>query len=127
MTTEFTEGRHAGEFLMSEGNGKQSRRNVTLEGGFTDAGVIVAGTVMGKLTSGGHWVVSPHSGADGSQTGVGVLLYNVDVTDADVEAVMIVGPAEVNGNCLTYDSTVDDADKEATKNAQLLAVGIIVR
>lgn len=126
MTT-LTEGRHTAEFILSEGNGNVSRDNVTLEGGFTDAGVIKAGTVLGKLTSGGHYVISPNSGADGSQTAVAILIDNVDVTDADVVAAVIARNAEVNGDCLEFDSTVDDADKKATKATQLAAVGIIVR
>lgn len=126
MTT-LTEGRHTAEFILSEGNGQISRGNVTLEGGFTDAGVIVAGTVLGKLTSGGKYVISPNSGSDGSQTAVAILIDNVDVTDADVVAAVILRDAEVNGDCLVFDSTVDDGTKEATKATQLAAVGIIVR
>lgn len=123
----LTEGPHAAEFILSEANGQRSRENVTLEGGFTDAGVIVAGTVLGKLTSGGKYVISPNSGADGSQTGYAILLNDTDVTDADVVAAVIARDCEVNGDCLTYDDSVDDVTKTGTKNTQLAAVGIIVR
>lgn len=126
MTT-FTEGRHAAEFILSEGNGQISRENVTLLGGFTGAGVIAAGTVLGKLTSGSKYVASPASGADGSQTGVAILINETDVTDADVEAAVIRRNAEVNGNLLTYETTVNTDNEIAAKNVELAAVGIIVR
>jgi hypothetical protein len=126
MTT-FTEGRHAAEFVLSEAEGTRSRDNVTLEGGFTDAGVLKAGTVLGKLTSGGKYVASPASGSDGSQTAVAVLLYPADLADGDVEAAVVSRDAEVNGNCLEYEATVDTDNEKAAKATQLAAVGIIVR
>lgn len=46
MTT-FIEGTHAGEFIVSEGDGAISRDEVTIEAG---AGVITAGMVLGKRT-----------------------------------------------------------------------------
>jgi hypothetical protein len=89
---------------------------------------LVAGTVIGKVTSSGKWTSSPATGATGEQVGRGVLLSRVDATSADAAGVAITREAEVNGNLLTYDSTVDDGTKEATKNAELAAnSGIIVR
>lgn len=44
-----TESRHAGDFLISEANGTRSREEVTVVSG---AGVLVAGTVLGKITKG---------------------------------------------------------------------------
>lgn len=125
--TVFTEGRHAAEFIMSEANGNRSRDNVTIAGGSGGAGVVPAGTVLGKLTSGGEYIPSPDSGADGSQTAIAVLLDDVDATAGDVVAAVIARDAEINGNCITYDASVSDAGKKATKAAQLAAVGIIVR
>jgi hypothetical protein len=126
MTT-LTEGRHAAEFLLSEGNGLISRDTVTLHGGFTGATKLKAGTVLGKLTSGGKYVASPASGSDGSQTGVAVLLYNVDISVADVDAAVIARDAEVNGAALEYETSVDLDSEKAAKAVQLAAVGIIVR
>jgi hypothetical protein len=125
--TILTEGRHAAEFILSEANGHRSRDNVVILGGSGGAGRLAAGTVLGKLTSGGKYVPSPATGADGSQTGVAVLIYPVDATDADVTAAVVSRDAEVNKNILTYDETVNDAGKKATKLAQLAAVGIIGR
>ena len=125
--TVFTEGRHAAEFVLSEAEGTRSRDTVTLLGGFTGATTLKAGTVLGKITSGGKYVASAASGSDGSQTAVAVLLYPADISDGDVEAAIIARDAEVNGNCLEYEATVDTDNEIAAKATQLAAVGIIVR
>lgn len=123
----LTEKTHAGEFILSELDGAGSRSNVTLLGGTTNSGKLYPGTVLGKLTVGGKYVPSPATGADGSQTGVAILIGYADVTDADVEAAVIDMDAEVNGNSLIYDSSVDSGGKITTKNAELLTKGIKVR
>lgn len=48
MTT-FTEGKHTGEFLLSEGNGSISREQVVIAAA---ASAMVPGTVVGKITVG---------------------------------------------------------------------------
>jgi hypothetical protein len=123
----LTEGVRNTGFVMSEANGQRSRENVTLRGGFTGAGLIKAGKVLGALTSGGKYVESPASGADGSQTAIAVLLYDADVSDGDVVVAVIRRDAEVNGNLLSYDDSVDTDNEIAAKATQLAAVGIIVR
>lgn len=124
MSTVFTEGRHAAEFLMSEQGITFSRDNITIVSG---AGKLAAGTVLGKITASGKYTASPATGADGSQTAVAVLLYPVDATSADVKTVAITRSAEVNGNLIAYAASVDDNTKKAAKATQLAAVGIIVR
>jgi hypothetical protein len=125
--TVFNEGRHTAEFILSEEEFGYSRDNVTILGGYTGAGVIKAGTVLGKITSGGKYTPSPASGADGSQTAVALLLDNVDVTDGDVAAAVVTRVCQVNGNLLEYEATVDTTNEKAAKATQLAAVGIIVR
>lgn len=122
--TVFTEGRHPGEFLMNELPGTQSREVVTVEAG---AGIIAPGSVLGRKTTGGKYVLSPDTGSDGSQTAFAIALYGCDATSADQKITAIRRGSEVNGNQLTYHSTVNDANKRATKATQLAAVGILVR
>jgi hypothetical protein len=117
MTT-FTEGKHAGEFLISEANGTRSRLNVTIASGED----LVAGQVVGKITSGGKYAAYDNGAGDGTEVAAGILLDNVDATDGDVEAVVIVRDAEVNGECLTYLTGADETAGEA----DLLALGIVV-
>ena len=117
----------AGGFIISEANPYRTREKVTIAGGTGGAGLVYAGTVLGKLTSGGEYVPSPASGADGSQTAVAILWEDVDATAGDVVAAIIARDAEVRAADLTYAASVDtDPEKEA-KWTQLAAVGIIVR
>jgi hypothetical protein len=125
--TVLTNHLRAGSFIQSESNGRYSRDQVTIYGGFTGAVPLLAGTVLGKLTSGGKYVISPHSGADGSQTGVAILFDDCDPSDGDVLATVVTGGCEVDGNALIYDSTVTAGAYTVTKNTELLAAGIKVR
>lgn len=122
--TVLNEGRHPGEFLMSEANRQRSRENITIVSG---SGIIAPGTVLGKVTASGKYVASAVGATDGSQTAVAVALYGCDATSDDQKIAAIARDAEVNGKTLTYASSVNDDAKKAAKNAQLAAVGIIVR
>lgn len=119
-----TEGQRDLAFLLSEANGNRSRHAVTIVSG---AGVLAAGTVLGKITASGKYTASPHSGADGSETAVAVLAYAADATAADVTAVVVIRDAEVKAAELAYAASVDDGTKRTAKATQLAAVGIIVR
>lgn len=120
----LTEARHAGEFILSEGNGHVSRDTITIVSG---AGVVKTGTVLGKITASGKYKPATATGTDGGQTGAAVNIYEVDATSADVSVAAVVRQAEINGNLITYGATVDDNTKKAAKAADLAAVGIIVR
>lgn len=106
-----------------------SRETVTIEGGSGGAGVVEAGTVLGKITASGKYVPSPATGSDGSQVAKAINAYRVDATGDDVQAVVIAREAAVNGNMLVYDPSVNDPAKVLAKAAQLAAVNgpIIVR
>lgn len=120
----FTEGRHAGEGLLSEANFHRSRDKITILSG---QGKLDPGAILAKVTASGKYVISAATGSDGSQTAVAVLLYPVDATSADVDVAAITRDAEWNVNTLTYGATLnDDAKKLAARN-QLAAVGIITR
>lgn len=76
----------------------------------------------------GSYVPAPNAEqANDSDHAVAINLYEVDATSADVSVAAIVRDAEVNGKLLTYEASVNDAAKKAAKNADLSAVGIIVR
>jgi len=122
--TVLNEGRHPGEFLLTEANGQRSRGNITIASG---AGIIAPGTVLGKVTASGKFVASAVGATDGSQTAVAVTLYGCDATSADAAIAAIVRDAEVNGNVLAYHADRDQAGEKASANTELAAVGIIVR
>lgn len=112
----LTEGRHTGEFLLSEGNGNISREQVILAAA---AAALPAGTVLGKITASGKYAAYSNVASDGTQTAAGVLYANAPDSAADQNVVAIVRYAEVKGDDLTGNDTPGTAD--------LLALGIIVR
>lgn len=122
--TKLTEGRHPAEFVLTEANGTLSRDNIVVASG---AGVIAPGTVLGKITSGGKYLASAVGASDGSETAVAVALYGCDATSADCEISAITRNAEVNSNLLTYHADRNLDAEKAAANADLAAVGIIVR
>lgn len=122
--TILTEGRYAGEFILSEGDAGYSRDNVIVASG---AGVVAPGTVLAKVTASGKYVPSPATGSDGSQTAVAVAIGSCDATSADAKVAVISRFAQVKAAVLAFEATVNDGTKKAAKHAQLAAVGIIVR
>lgn len=117
--TVFTEPRWAGEFILSEENdGAGSRETITVVAG---AGVIAPGSVLGKITASGKYQLSPDTGADGSQVASVIAINGCDATTADKQIVALVRFAQVNGNGLTYHSTVSDDTKKTAKQTQLAA------
>ena len=113
-----------GDVLKFELNPNYTRETVTLLAG-TDYPV---GAVLGRITTGGKYKLSPAAGSDGAQTAAAVLLYAVDATAADAPGVVLVrGPALVSKAALVLDPSVDDAAKIAAKHSQLVALGIVPR
>lgn len=122
--TVLTEGRHPGEFLMTEANGQRSRENITIAAG---AGIIAPGTVLGRVNATGKYLTSAVGAADGSQTAVAVALYGCDASTSDVEIAAITRDAEVNGHILTYHPDRNQAVEQTAAHTDLAAVGIVVR
>lgn len=75
----------------------------------------------------GTWKKSPLTGSDGSEIAKAVLAYGIDATSADVQAVVSRRLTAVKKSMLTFDASVDDATKIATKLGQLAAQNIIAR
>jgi hypothetical protein len=122
--TALVEARHPGEFILSEANGQRSREAITIASG---AGIIAAGTVLGKVTAGGKYIVSAVGATDGSQTPAAINIYGTDASTADAEVSAIVRDAEVNGKCLTYHADRDEPAEKAAANTALATLGVIVR
>ncbi|CDO34052.1 head decoration protein [Novosphingobium sp. KN65.2] len=120
----LTEGMHEGEFIgeLAMGIGYHIKE-VTLTSGEN----LVAGAVVGKVTTGGKYVAYDNTASDGSETAAGILYAAVDASGGDVTNARIVfrGPAIVNGNDLTWDAANDAAAITAGK-ADLDTLGIKV-
>ncbi len=114
----------ASDWLKAEDGSYRSRDTAIIASG---AGKLVSGTVLAKVAATGKYVPAAAAGSDGSQTAVSVLLFPVDATSADAKAVIVSRHAIASHNGLTYGATINDATKRAAANAQLGAVGIIVR
>lgn len=80
------------------------------------------GTVLGKVTATGAWVVAKESAADGSKVPAAVVVE----TDGVKSIAFVRGPATVSKGALKLDATYNDATKKATAYAALEAKGILV-
>jgi hypothetical protein len=117
----ITEGRYAGEALVSEANGRRSR----------DVGTLITGQnlgamrVLGQITVSGKWTAVAPSASDGSETASGVLWDNVDATSADKVCAVVTRDAEFNEAELDWGAL--NGGQIATAIVQLADVGILVR
>ncbi len=121
MTT-LTEGTHAGEFLVSEGNGWQSRDSIVVISGQN----LAAGAVLGQITASKKYTLHNSSASDGSEAAIAILFEAVDASAGDANGVGIARLAEVNGDEITWKSGISVANKTAGIES-LKAAGIIVR
>lgn len=121
MTT-FTETAHPGEYLLHEVNRYMSREKVVIASG---AGVLVPGTVLGKVTASGKYVQLDQDAVDGSEVAAGILYQDVDATSADQDAVITGGYAAVDDKHLTFPGDIDAGEK-TTAIAQLKTLDIVV-
>ncbi len=105
-----TEGKHPGEFIVSEANGYRSRDEVIV--------TVPAGTkydvalVLGKITASGKYVAYNNGAADGSEIAAGVLYAALDNTEGGA-------PADFKGVVFNQDAEVRKADLDW--NGQLQA------
>ena len=118
----LNEGRYAGEFLVSEGNGKISRETITVLSGQN----LSAATVLGKVTASGKYKALDPDAVDGSEAAAGILYDAVDASAADAEGVAIVRLAEVNAAELVWPDGIS-APEQTTALGELAALSIIAR
>lgn len=113
----LTEGKHTGEYILSEANGTRSREQGILD---TTAAALVAGTVVGKITATGKLAAYDNTDTTtGLGTAVGILYANAkDATPAG-QVTYTARDTEVMGSALT--------GLDAAAKTDLAALGIIVR
>ena len=114
----------ASDWLKSEEDSYRSRSTCIIASG---SGKLGSGQVLAKLTATGKFAPNAATGSDGSQTAAAILLFPVDATSADAQAVVVDCDAVVSHAGLTYGPTVTDAAKRAAADAQLATLGIKVR
>lgn len=85
------------------------------------AGILLAGTVIGKITASGKFAIHDPAATDGTEdVEEAVILFDtVDATGAaDVTAVATVnGPATIHGAYLTYEDAMTDPQKVTVNRA----------
>jgi hypothetical protein len=104
-----------------------------LEPNFTRDTVVIAaganlkaGTILGKVTSGGKYKRVDLTAQTGEASPVAILLNNADAASVDVTAAVLVrGPAILIQDGLTYNANATSGNK-ATINAALLVLGLRV-
>lgn len=84
------------------------------------AGVLLRGTLLGKITTGGKYATSLSASSDGSQTPVAILANDVDATAADVTNVLVYTSGEFNERAIIFGT----AHTAATTRDALRARGI---
>jgi hypothetical protein len=90
--------------------------------------VVLAGTVLGKVTASGEYVPYNDDGTDdGSRTAAAVLLADVDATSADTTAVGITRLAEVWTDRLIWGAGVTTNAEKTNGLADLAAKLVIAR
>ena len=120
----LTETNHAGGFLVWEVLRDYTRDTVTIASG---AGKLEAGTVLGKLSSGGKYTPLSPGASNGSQTAAGILWASVNATSEDATGVILLrGPAIVNRSEVLFASTATEA-QVASASTALAALGILLR
>lgn len=118
----FTETNRVGDVVKREFDQLHNRETVTV-----DTGVLKVGTVLGRITASGKYVLHDNAAADGSQNAAAVLLADVDATSADVLAPALVrGPAIVSNDALIFKSGISGPNRAAAITA-LAALGIVAR
>ena len=120
----LTEGTHAGGFLVWEVLRDYTRETITVASG---AGKLAAGTVLGKITTGGKFTALAPAATNGSQIAAGILWDGVDAVSADVPGVVLLrGPAIVNRHEILLPEGATEAQITAA-TAALAALGILLR
>lgn len=119
----LTEGKHRGEYLVSEANGWRSRASVTFESGQT----LKPGHVLGQVTASGEYKEYNPGNADGSETAVAIAYDHVDASGGATAAPITVRDAEVNAAELTWFDGASDAEKSTGLDELEANSGIVAR
>lgn len=90
------------------------------------AGKLEPGTVLGRITASGKYVLHDAALSNGAEAAAAILFHSVDATSADATTVATVrGPATIFGPCLTFKSGISAGNKSAAE-AALRAKGLAI-
>jgi hypothetical protein len=119
----ITQGRNLGDLLKYEAPNLYSREAATVAAGQN----LVIGTVLGRKTADGKLHTLDPAASDGTEVAAAVLATDTDATLIDRDdAITIVRHAIVARGALVWPAGIT-APQKATTEAQLVALGILVR
>lgn len=111
------------DVVKDEGKNRFSRDTDTLASG---SGIVLIGTVLGKVTASGKFKPLAPAATDGTQIAASIILQNADATGADVIIVNLKRRAQVVLQALVWPPGIT-AEQQTTALAALAALGIITR
>ena len=117
----------AGAAIKSEAAGTRSREAIIIASG---VGLVLAGTVLGRYTSGpntGKVGLYDNDATDGRQTVYGVLLADANATSADARGVAFVRDCEVWTDRLVWGAAVTTQAEKDAAYLEMAAAGIVLR
>jgi hypothetical protein len=121
----YSETNKIGDFLKREFDQLHNRESVVIATGAAQN--LAAGTVLGRITASGKYVLHDNAAADGSQNAAAILLFDANAVAADAPAVALVrGPAVVSDGALIFKAGIT-APNRAAAVAALAALGIVAR
>jgi hypothetical protein len=121
----YTEPTRPLECVLYESPAHYSRETVTVASG---SGVVLANTVLGKVTLSGEYAPYDDGNDDGSESAAAVSLYEVDATSAAVPVAAIVRSAILKYDALNWHTAADATAKTAAVAALAAVNGpILVR
>jgi hypothetical protein len=124
LKTVNPEGMGAGRHIISQRLPNQNAEQVVLAATATG---LDAGTVLGKVTVGGKYVILAPGASDGSQNVAGVLFNPAEISTGDQRGVADVrGPLVMNANLLVWPAGITGPQKTAALTA-LSNLGIQAR
>ncbi len=89
------------------------------------SGNLVSGTVVGKVTATGNFVILAPAATDGSESAAGILIGDLDASSAVEAGIFLAHGEAINAN-LTWPDDITEAQKTVAI-AQLRALGIFVK
>lgn len=119
----ITQAKNLGDLLKYEAPNLYSREAVTVAAGQN----LVLGTVLGRATADGKLHALNPTASDGTEVAAAVLTVDTDATPIDRDdAVVVARHAIVARGALIWPTGITVAQKAAAE-AQLVALGILVR
>ncbi|MEA1052355.1 head decoration protein [Lamprobacter modestohalophilus] len=116
-----------GDLIKREFDRDYNREAITLKAGTA----YPQGAVLGRVTADGLYTLSSHAevvGLEGAELASAVLLEAVDASAGDAAGLALVrGPVILADVALSYHASVDDPTKQAAKQAELAAYGLVTR